>query len=117
MPMPVAHGEGRFVVRDAAVLARLKERRQIALRYCGEDGRPTDQYPANPNGSIDAIAGITDPSGRVLGLMPHPERNLSPWNHPHWTRLARVPSARPRTAGEGLAFYRRLVEAACGAPV
>jgi phosphoribosylformylglycinamidine synthase subunit PurQ / glutaminase len=117
MPMPVAHGEGRFVVRDEATLQRLVARRQIALTYVGADGRPTSSHPANPNGSVAAIAGICDPSGRVLGLMPHPERNLSPWNHPHWTRLARGSDRGRRTAGEGLGFYRRLVEAASGAPV
>ncbi|MCK6446373.1 MAG: phosphoribosylformylglycinamidine synthase I [Planctomycetes bacterium] len=108
LPVPVAHGEGRFTVRDAEVLARLKSARQIALRYVQPDGSGgTDvAYPANPNGSVEAIAGICDPSGRVLGLMPHPERNLTPWNHPRWTRLG------PRAEGEGLSFYRRMVATA-----
>jgi phosphoribosylformylglycinamidine synthase I len=111
MPVPIAHGEGRFVVRDAATLQRLKDRRQIAFRYVRSDGSPAEGYPDNPNGSVEAIAGICDPTGRVLGLMPHPERNITPWNHPCWTRRA------PRQEGEGLGFYRRLVEAASGAPV
>jgi phosphoribosylformylglycinamidine synthase I len=111
MPVPIAHGEGRFVVRDAATLQRLKDRRQIAFRYVRSDGSPAEGHPDNPNGSVEAIAGICDPTGRVLGLMPHPERNITPWNHPCWTRLA------PRSEGEGLGFYRRLVEAASGAPV
>ena len=120
MPVPVAHGEGRFVVRDQATLARLAERRQIVLRYVDAAGRPATSYPDNPNGSVDAIAGLCDPTGRVLGLMPHPERNLAPWNHPHWTRLAQeaeASGARARIEGEGLGFYRRMVEAASGAPV
>jgi phosphoribosylformylglycinamidine synthase len=104
--MPIAHGEGRFVVRDAATLERLESQRQIALRYVRADGSPARGYPDNPNGSLEAIAGICDPTGRVLGLMPHPERNLSPWNHPHWTRRA------PRSAGEGVRFYSLLVERA-----
>jgi len=108
MPTPVAHAEGRFVVRDGATLERLEARRQIALRYVTPEGGPAS-YPENPNGSVGAIAGICDPTGRVLGLMPHPERNLDPWQHPHWTRLG------PRAAGEGLGFYRRLVECAAGA--
>lgn len=112
-PMPVAHGEGRFVVRDARVLERLKAKRQIALRYVHADGSAARGYPDNPNGSEHDIAGICDPSGRVLGLMPHPERNLTPWNHPHWTRLAAT-SKTPRTSGEGVEFYRRLVEASTG---
>jgi len=111
LPVPVAHGEGRFVVRDEATLQRLVDNRQIAWRYVRPDGQPAASYPDNPNGSVLAIAGICDPTGRVLGLMPHPERNLTPWNHPHWTRNS------PRTEGEGVRFYRRLVEAASGALV
>ncbi|MBL8857285.1 MAG: phosphoribosylformylglycinamidine synthase I [Planctomycetes bacterium] len=113
MPVPVAHGEGRFVVKDDKVLARLKSKRQIALRYVRADGSAAGGYPDNPNGSVDDIAGICDPSGRVLGLMPHPERNLTPWNHPHWTRML-AQTSKPRTCGEGVLFYRRLVEAAAG---
>lgn len=110
-PAPIAHGEGRLVVRDDATLARLESKGQIALRYVRADGSPARGFPDNPNGSVSDIAGLCDPTGRVLGLMPHPERNLSPFNHPHWTRRP------PREAGEGLAFYRRLVEAAALAAV
>lgn len=108
MPVPVGHGEGRFMVRDDDVLNELAERGQIALTYVEEDGAPA-RYPANPNGSVAGIAGICDPTGRVFGMMPHPERNLAPWSHPRWTRLG------PRTEGEGVTFYRRIVEAARGA--
>lgn len=112
LPVPVAHGEGRFVTRDASVLKRLVANGQIALRYVRPDGSPArGAYPDNPNGSVDDIAGICDRTGRVLGLMPHPERNITPWNHPHWTRLPQ------RNEGEGLSFYRRLVEAAASVPV
>lgn len=107
MPTPVAHAEGRFVVRDESVLERLRANKQIALRYVMPDGGPAD-YPHNPNGSVDSIAGICDVSGRVLGLMPHPERNLDPWQHPQWTRLGE------RAAGEGLSFYQRMVDWASG---
>jgi phosphoribosylformylglycinamidine synthase subunit PurQ / glutaminase len=73
---PVAHGEGRFVTKDSATLESLKANNQIALRY-GSD----------INGSVEHIAGICDPTGRIFGLMPHPERALE-WNrHPFWTRL------------------------------
>jgi phosphoribosylformylglycinamidine synthase len=107
-PAPVAHAEGRFVARDRAALARLKQRGQVALRYATPEGQHSDAWPHCPNGSLEGIAGICDPTGRVLGLMPHPERNVTPWHHPHWTR-------RPRRAeGEGLAFYRRMVAAAAG---
>jgi phosphoribosylformylglycinamidine synthase len=110
LPVPVAHGEGRFVARDAAALESLERSGQIALRYVTSSGGQAE-YPDNPNGSQAAVAGVCDATGRVLGLMPHPERNITPWHHPRWTRLA------PRTEGEGLAFYRRLVSAASGALV
>jgi phosphoribosylformylglycinamidine synthase subunit PurQ / glutaminase len=119
-PAPVAHGEGRFLARDPGALERLRERGQIALRYVrpmghdrghdGADGGTADGYPANPNGSVEDIAGICDRTGRVLGLMPHPERNLTPWHHPQWTRMP------PRAEGEGLRFYRRMVALAEQAP-
>jgi phosphoribosylformylglycinamidine synthase len=74
---PVAHGEGNFVSQDRAALARLEERGQIALRYVLEDGRPAHgTYPANPNGSVADIAGVCNPAGNVLGLMPHPEDHV-----------------------------------------
>lgn len=106
MPVPVAHAEGRFVVRDEGVLAGLVERRQIAYRYVAPHGAGSPDYPHNPNGSVDAIAGICDIWGRVLGLMPHPERNVTPWQHPLWTRMG------VRDEGEGLPFFRRLVATA-----
>ncbi|MEM9800114.1 MAG: phosphoribosylformylglycinamidine synthase I [Planctomycetota bacterium] len=108
-PTPVAHGEGRFATADDGVLDRLREAGQIVLTYVDEAGGPA-AYPANPNGAAGDVAGICDPTGRVVGLMPHPERNLDPWNHPHWTRLSPA-----RKEGEGLAFYRALVESAVGA--
>ncbi len=87
--LPMAHGEGRFVPRDQAVLGRLCDNDQIALRYVdpADPGRPGPQpYPINPNGSTDDIAGLCDPSGRVMGLMPHPERFVDITQHPQWTR-------------------------------
>lgn len=110
LPCPVAHAEGRFAVRDDATLARLVERRQIAYVYRAPDGGEA-AYPHNPNGSVASIAGICDPTGRVLGLMPHPERNVSPWNSPGWTRLSES-EREARRAGEGLAFFERMVAAA-----
>lgn len=73
---PVAHGEGRFTV-DACSLAELQSSQQVALRYVRPDGARADgTYPDNPNGSIDDIAGVCDPTGLVLGLMPHPENHV-----------------------------------------
>ncbi len=110
MPVPIAHAEGRFVVRDEATLAALEAGGQIALRYVDPAApNTTAVYPANPNGSVAGIAGLCDPTGRVLGLMPHPERNLHPWQHPQWTRRG------ARAEGEGLPFYRRMVEFAADA--
>jgi len=113
-PCPVAHGEGRLVVRDEATLARLRAAGQVALTYVSAGAKPGAAnpagYPANPNGAVADIAGLSDPTGRVFGLMPHPERNLDPWNHPEWTRL-QAGGAR-RTEGEGLSFWRRMVEVA-----
>jgi len=86
--LPVAHGEGKFIPRDGKVLEALAAGGQIVLRYCRADGG-NPSYPENPNGSTDDIAGICDPTGRVLGLMPHPERHFFFEHHPFWTRLAR----------------------------
>ena len=72
--LPVAHGEGKFVVADPAALDHLEAAGQVVLRYADESGNPSASYPANPNGSVGALAGLCDPSGRIFGLMPHPER-------------------------------------------
>jgi phosphoribosylformylglycinamidine synthase I len=83
---PAAHGEGKLVPRDEAVRRELHESGRVVLRYIGPDGKDDPPFPANPNGAIDAIAGLTDRTGRILGLMPHPERHFFPWHHPTWTR-------------------------------
>jgi phosphoribosylformylglycinamidine synthase len=86
--LPVAHGEGKFETADPALPEALEAAGQVVLKYAGPDGAPTQEYPANPNGSARAIAGICDPTGRIFGLMPHPERFVDPWHHPRWTRGA-----------------------------
>jgi phosphoribosylformylglycinamidine synthase I len=107
--LPVRHGEGKFVMRDLALLRELKRRRQIVLRYQDGRGRPTRSYPDNPNGSVEAVAGLCDPTGRIFGLMPHPEAYHSPFNHPAWTREAAL--GRPLPAeGQGVALFRNAVE-------
>jgi phosphoribosylformylglycinamidine synthase I len=95
---PVAHGEGRFVPRDEGVLERLRARRQLALTYVQENGQEAG-YPANPNGSVAGIAGVCNERGNVLGLMPHPEDHIVPWQRPGWTR--------EETGGLGLALFER----------
>lgn len=87
---PVAHAEGKFVPKNNAVLQRLKANGQIVFQYSDAAGAVVD-YPGNPNGSVDQIAGICDPSGRILGLMPHPERYTNVTHHPRWTRLTQKP--------------------------
>jgi phosphoribosylformylglycinamidine synthase subunit PurQ / glutaminase len=86
LEMPVAHGEGRFTAACGETIDRLQQGGQVVLRYVAPTGGEAD-YPFNPNGSDRGIAGICDPTGRVLGLMPHPERYQDPLNHPEWTRL------------------------------
>jgi len=102
--LPIRHGEGKFVPRDDAVLERLRTEGHVAVRYARPDGAPANtKFPANPNGSIDDIAGICDPSGRVLGLMPHPEAYVHRTNHPAWTRTS-LPEE-----GRGLQVFRNAV--------
>jgi phosphoribosylformylglycinamidine synthase len=85
--LPIAHAEGKFLVRDDAALALLAGRGQLALRYATADGLVDNvPYPANPNGATSNVAGVTDLSGHVLGLMPHPERFIFREQHPNWTR-------------------------------
>ncbi|MBO4312354.1 MAG: phosphoribosylformylglycinamidine synthase subunit PurQ [Desulfovibrionaceae bacterium] len=87
LAMPVRHGEGKLIAQDEATLKAIAERNLIALQYADPaTGKPTQEYPLNPNGSPLGIAGLTDPTGRVLGLMPHPEAFNHPTNHPNWTR-------------------------------
>lgn len=83
--LPVAHAEGKFMTRNGQALQRLKESSQIIFRYVDEKGEEA-RYPYNPNGSVDNIAGVSDPTGRILGMMPHPERHIEPVQHPRWQR-------------------------------
>ena len=99
---PVAHAEGKFVTRNSAILQQLKDNQQVVFQYCAADGSEP-VYPENPNGSVDHIAGICDPSGRVMGMMPHPERFIDPTNHPQWTRLGL------QQEGDGVGIFRNAV--------
>lgn len=86
--LPVRHGEGKFVTDNTDTLEKIKSHHHIALQYCKEGYplKPTMEYPDNPNGSTEAIAGACNESGRLFGLMPHPEAYLHYTNHPRWTR-------------------------------
>ncbi len=118
--MPVAHGEGRFEWFPDAEGASVPDE-QIALRYIAPDApdrAAPAAYPHNPNGSRFDIAGITNPGGNVLGLMPHPERFVRPEHHPSWTRY-RLPDGSPPSEAElpvplGLDLYRHAVRSLRG---
>jgi phosphoribosylformylglycinamidine synthase len=103
--LPVAHGEGRFLLVDDRALGNLESAGQVVLRYADADDRPTEVYPANPNGSPGAVAGLCDPTGRIFGLMPHPERFVDPIQHPRWTRRE------SNGEGDGLKIFRNAVAA------
>lgn len=105
--LPVRHGEGRLVIRDEGVREAILSLGLNCLSYADRDGRPTPLYPFNPNGSELACAGLTDTTGQILGMMPHPEAYLSFYNHPNWARTAPDPG---HEAGEGLALFRNIVE-------
>jgi phosphoribosylformylglycinamidine synthase len=103
--LPVRHGEGKFFVPRDGVLEKLHAQKQIVLQYCGSDyEEPTMRYPENPNGSIDAIAGICDETGRLFGLMPHPEAYTHRTNHPRWTRET-LPEE-----GMGISIFRGAID-------
>ena len=131
MYLPVAHAEGKFVTRDAEVLGQLEASGQLVLRYLpqrasvcatacrkassvaqasGPDTASVEavahgaDYPDNPNGSMADMAGLCDATGRVLGLMPHPERHIDPTQHPRWTR------GEAGDVGDGLAVFVNAVE-------
>lgn len=107
--MPVAHGEGRYVPKDAATHAALAANDRIAFRYAREDGAEPG-YPENPNGSFDHVAGLVDRTGRVLGLMPHPERAmfalLDPARGAGWT----PPTSLDEDLGDGAVVFQNAVE-------
>ncbi len=101
--LPLRHGEGKFVA-DEATLDELEKRHLAVLRYVDANGDPATEFPVNPNGSLRSIAGICDPTGRIFGLMPHPEAFLSPYNAPDWTRRG------AQTEGDGVVFFRNAID-------
>ncbi len=102
LELPVRHGEGRLVFTDRAHAARVLASSQVIMRYIDEAGNAEPGYPANPNGSWLGAAGLADRSGRVIGLMPHPEAFLWPEHHPAWARTRRA------HAPDGLRFFESL---------
>ncbi len=99
--LPVRHGEGQLVVKNAMVEQEIIKHNLIGLRYADTEGRPTEVYPLNPNGSWENAAALSNLEGTVFGLMPHPEAYNHYTNHPHWT-------SQPFQGeeGEGLIFFK-----------
>jgi len=103
--LPVRHGEGKFLCDSAATMARIEAGHLAVLKYSDADYTgATMEFPANPNGSTEAIASLCDPTGRLMGLMPHPEAYVHYTQHPRWTR-ENLPEE-----GEGLALYKNAAE-------
>lgn len=100
--LPVDHGEGKFMA-SPAVVEQIEGNGQVVYRYSESHGSPTQEYPANPNDAVNAIAGITDPTGVILGMMPHPEDFIIHEHHPNWRR--------GESLGEpdGLRFFKNVV--------
>jgi len=106
LALPVRHGEGKLVAGTDDLLGVLEEKKLVPLRYVGRDSlEPTEEYPSNPNGSPGGAAGLCDPSGRLFGLMPHPECYLHRTHHPRWTREKDLPEQ-----GMGLWLFRNGVQ-------
>lgn len=103
--LPVRHGEGKFIAESPALLEQIEEQHLATLKYCDADYKePTMSYPLNPNGSMAAIAGVCDKSGRLFGLMPHPEAYVHRTHHPRWTR-EELPEE-----GMGLWLYKNAIK-------
>jgi phosphoribosylformylglycinamidine synthase len=101
--LPVAHAEGKFVVRNEKIFASMETGGRLVMRYAAMSGAGSVPYPDNPNGAMGNIAGVCDETGRVFGLMPHPERFVDPTQHPRWTREP------AREVGDGLRVFQNAV--------
>jgi phosphoribosylformylglycinamidine synthase len=118
LEFPVRHGEGKFY-SDKATIEKLFKNQQVALQYATPEGKPAEGgFPFNPNGSANDIAGICDPTGRIFGLMPHPEAYNHPTNHPDWAhdreimkRSGKKPDFKLTT---GIRFFKNGVDFICG---
>ena len=102
MYVPIAHAEGKFVAENQEDIEKLDKSGQIVFKYVDKNGNMSG-YPWNPNGSSDNIAGVCDSTGRILGMMPHPERHIDPTQHPRWTREGL------KTEGDGIVIFRNAV--------
>jgi len=104
MYLPVRHGEGKFVPKDEKVLEEIKQNNQVVVQYSDKQEN-LRAYPYNPNGSIENIAGICDKTGRIFGLMPHPEAHFHYTHHPRWARFKKE-----HEHGHGYQVFKNAVE-------
>jgi phosphoribosylformylglycinamidine synthase I len=109
LPLPVRHGEGKLIIKDGKTKKQIIDNNLIAMSYANEQGYITDEYPMNPNGSHLNIAALTDPTGQVFGLMPHPEAFLSFYNHPDWPGMQREGNVLERNR-TGQAIFDNIVK-------
>jgi len=109
LPCPVRHGEGKLIIKDETIRAEIIKQNLNAFSYCDVDGNITSEYPLNPNGADLDCAALTDSSGQVLGMMPHPEAFLSLYNHPNWGQMKRK-NPNISEDGDGLKIFKNIVE-------
>jgi phosphoribosylformylglycinamidine synthase I len=110
LELPARHGEGKFLTESEDLLRRLERAGQVVTRYVDGNGAATETWPDNPNGSPGGVAGVCDPTGRLFGLMPHPDAFLYPFHHPRWER--RQANGDLPGEGDGLKIFRNGVDAA-----
>lgn len=106
--VPVRHGEGKLVIKNKAIEQQIVDKGLNCLSYCDENGNLTDEYPLNPNGAALNCAGLSNSTGQVFGLMPHPEAYLSLYNHPNWGQMKRQ-TPNISEDGEGLQIFKNIV--------
>ncbi len=112
MYLPIRHGEGKFIPADESTRERLWKNGHVVMQYADHNQKPSMQFPMNPNGSVDSIAGICDETGRIFGLMPHPEAFNHATNHPHYARICqehRRKGVPLPEEGEGIRVWRNAV--------
>lgn len=108
MYLPVRHGEGKLMLKDDKAAQAVRENRLGVMHYTDALGNETDEYPANPNGSEMNLAALTDPTGHIFGLMPHPEAALTVYNNPDWGRILRENPSHNKE-GDGLKIFKNIV--------
>jgi len=108
LELPVRHGEGKVVIESEELFDQMNDGHLVPFRYVDSQGNPTQDFPFNPNGSPGAMAGLCDPTGRIFGLMPHPEAYHTPFLHPHWPQQRR--SGTMPEEGPGLKIFRNAAQ-------